>query len=165
MKILKSVTVALKCGNHKGSPGVLINGTDTCDRQRSRKQRHGFVLFVSCVLSIVAIMFAVDLSTIGDNNSPHGSGPTAVQQVNDTSGLPTRQQTAITSQTIRAILTEANWMKCQSVYPSGSGKALLGKLARLELNNTSQAPSAPAVHIMTSLHTSHTSVRAPPHAI
>lgn len=165
MRILKSVIVALKCGNHKGSPGILTNGTDTRDRQTSRNRQHGFMLFVSCVFSVMAIMFAVDFSTIGNNNPPRGSEHKADHQINDRSGLPTRQQTAITSQTIRAILTEANWMKCQSVYPSGDGKALLGKLAQLELNNISQAPIAPAVYIMTGSHLSHTNVRAPPHVI
>lgn len=165
MRIRKSVIVALKCGNHKGSPGVLTNGTDTWDRQKSRNRQHGFVLFVSCVLSVVAIIFAVDFFAFGSGHSPHGPRQNTAHQIDGNAGIPAPRQTAITSPTIRAILTEANWAKNQSVYPSGGDKALLGKLARLELNNNSQTPVFLAGYMMTGLRLSHTNVRAPPHAI
>lgn len=123
------------------------------------------MLFVTCVLSVVAVMFVEDFSTFTNNNAHHGSRQNAAHQIDGTSGIPARQQTVITSQTIRAILTEANWLKSQSVYPSGGDKALLGELTQLELSSASQTPVFLAPYIITSLRTSHTSARAPPHAI
>jgi len=123
------------------------------------------MLVVSCVLSLVAVLFAVDLSTFNNNAFPTGTKQNIAHHIDGTSGIPARQQTAVAAQTIRAILTDVNRVKNQNVYHSGSDKALLGELVEPELHKTSSETLFLNAHIITNLRTSHTSARAPPHAI
>ncbi|NKX15966.1 hypothetical protein HGG75_07450 [Ochrobactrum pseudogrignonense] len=58
------------------------------DQRTDRYHQHGFMLFVTCVLSFAAFMFAVDLSALGDEACRTVPKSMAAQQVEDAPAIP-----------------------------------------------------------------------------
>ncbi|WP_343314652.1 hypothetical protein AAIB41_05655 [Brucella sp. BE17] len=115
-------------------------------------KQHGFMLMTACVLSFMAVLFAVEFSFPDADMSRTHSKVLGNRQAETSPGTPVRQQSTLTPQPMRAILIEAIVAKAKASHliggnvglatTSGSYILLIGKPAqmqsRLQLIKTEQ---------------------------
>ncbi|MBV2143859.1 hypothetical protein KUG47_10165 [Falsochrobactrum sp. TDYN1] len=143
----------------------MINGINTRHWHADRYRQHGFMLFVTCVLSLAAVIFAVDFAALSDESSRNIPRNNTAQQVEDTSAIPPRQQSASLSQTIRAILVEAASTKIKVAYPGGNSNGLLARSADMAFYDSGPVETAAILRPLKITASYHASARAPPPAI
>ena len=125
-------------------------------------KRHGFMLFVTCVLSFTAFLFAVDFSSIDEDAARSHAGGIAARQVEGSPATPVRQQSTPSPQPMRAILIEAIAAKIKTACLDGTGSALLVASAGLILPDTKSAEAAQNFPRLAVLQRHFGSARAPP---
>lgn len=125
-------------------------------------KRHGFMLFVTCVLSFTAFLFAVDFSSIDEDAARSHAGGIVVRQVEGSPATPVRQQSTPSPQPMRAILIEAIAAKIKTAYLDGAGAALLVASAGVLLPETKSAEAAQNFPRLAVLQRHFGSARAPP---
>jgi len=140
----------------------LIKGTNNKDQHTDRHRQHGFMLFVTCVLSFAAFVFAVDLSALGNEASRNTPKSMAAQQVADAPAIPARQQSTPVPQPMRAVLAEAIAAKIKAAYPDGNGAGLSVLPSDLAFFDTKPVEAAITNTILRLSRGTHASVRAPP---
>src|SRR5690606_36082897 len=94
-------------------------------KNTDQHKQYGFMLFVTCVLSFTAFLFAVDFSILDDDPVRNHAGGNVARQVEGSLAAPVRQQSAPAPQPMRAILVEAMAAKNKAAYLDGAGTALL----------------------------------------
>lgn len=149
----------------EGSLGVLTNGIDKRDRRTDLNERHGFMLFLSCVLSIAAVLFSADFAALNGQFFRDGPANETTQQIEDASAIPPRQQSASLSQTIRAILMEAALAKPQPAYPDGNNHGLPARFAALSFHEAKTAEAVSKPRTFRLFASSKKSPRAPPASV
>ncbi|MGC0053280.1 hypothetical protein ACNSPG_09480 [Brucella pituitosa] len=132
------------------------------DQHTDRHRQHGFMLFVTCVLSFAAFMFAVDLSALGDEACRNTPKNMAAQQVADAPAIPARQQSTPAPQPMRAVLAEAVAAKTKATYPDGNGAGLSASPNELAFFDTKHVEAASATRFLRLSRSTYASVRAPP---
>ncbi|ERI14353.1 hypothetical protein ACS5UA_01740 [Brucella sp. RRSP16] len=125
-------------------------------------KRHGFMLFVTCVLSFTAFLFAVDFSSIDEDAARSHAGGIVARQVEGSPATPVRQQSTPSPQPMRAILIEAIAAKIKTAYLDGTGAALLVASAGVILPETKSAEAAQNFPRLAVLQRHFGSARAPP---
>jgi len=131
-------------------------------KNTEQHKRHGFMLFVTCVLSFAAFLFAVDFSTLDDDPAKDQSGRILARQVEGSPTTPVRQQSAPSPQPMRAILIEAIAAKIKAAYLDGTGAALLVATAAILFPKTESARAAQNFRRLAVLQKHFGSARAPP---
>ncbi len=87
-------------------------------------KRHGFMLMTACVLSFLAVLFAVEFSfPDADTARPHGK-IVGSRQAETVPGTPVRQQSTLTPQPMRAILIDAIVAKAKAAHLIGGNVGL-----------------------------------------
>lgn len=130
-------------------------------------KRHGLMLFVACVLSFTAFLFAVDFSTL-DEDVVRGqsggivAGGIAGRQVEGGLATPVRQQSTPSPQPMRAILVEAIAAKIKTAHLDSSGAALPVTAATVFLSKADSAVAAQELQRLAVLQRHFGSARAPP---
>ncbi|MHC5233670.1 hypothetical protein [Brucella sp. LJL56] len=125
------------------------------------KQR-GFMLFVTCVLSFTAFLFAVDFSTLGEDVARGQSGGVVARQIEGSPATPVRQQSSPSPQPMRAILIEAMAAKIKAAYLDGTGAALPVAAVAIVFPKANSPESAQNFQRLTVLQRHFGSARAPP---
>lgn len=131
-------------------------------KNTEQHKRHGFMLFVTCVLSFTAFLFAVDFSTLDDDAARGHSGGIVARQVEGNPSAPVRQQSTPSPQPMRAILIEAIAAKIKVAYLGSSGAALPVAAATVFLPKTGSAEAARKFQRLAVLQGHFGSARAPP---
>ncbi|OIS95322.1 hypothetical protein [Brucella cytisi] len=131
-------------------------------RNTEQHKRHGFMLFVTCVLSFTAFLFAVDFSTPDEDVARGHSGGIVARQVEGTPTTPVRQQSTPSPQPMRAILIEAIAAKIKAVYLDGTGAALPVAAVAFALPKSAAAKAALNSQRLAVLQRYFGSARAPP---
>ncbi|PQA73317.1 hypothetical protein [Brucella oryzae] len=131
-------------------------------KNTEQHKRHGFMLFVTCVLSFTAFLFAVDFSTSDQDVARAHSGGIAARQVESSRATPVRQQSTPSPQPMRAILIEAIAAKIKTVYLDGTGAALPVTAAAVVFPKSKTANAAQDFQKLTVLQRHFGSARAPP---
>lgn len=132
------------------------------DQRTDRYHQHGFMLFVTCVLSFAAFMFAVDLSALGDEACRTVPKSMAAQQVEDAPAIPGRQQSTPATQPLRAVLAEAIAAKIKATYPDGNGAGLSAMPRDLAFFDAKPVESARTNAILRLSRSTYAPARAPP---
>ncbi|APY14572.1 hypothetical protein GJU94_00595 [Brucella sp. 10RB9214] len=143
--------------NSRESLGDLTKGRKKTEQDR----QHGFMLFVTCVLSFTAFLFTVDFSSqAGDAlNQPRGI---AARQAEGSAAAPARQQSTPAPQPMRAILMEAIAAKIKTVWLGDGNAALLTKTAELHVSGNRSAEAAQIFQPLPASRGHFGSARAPP---
>ncbi|KAB2676771.1 hypothetical protein F9K85_09770 [Brucella tritici] len=131
-------------------------------KNTEQHKRHGFMLFVTCVLSFTAFLFAVDFSTLDDDAARAHSGGIVARQVEGSPATPVRQQSTPSPQPMRAILIEAIAAKIKTAYLDRTGAALPVATAAILLPKTRSAEAAQNFQRLAVLQGHFGSARAPP---
>ena len=131
-------------------------------KNTEQHKQHGFMLFLACVLSFAAFLFAIDFSTADDDPARGHPGGIVARQVEGSPATPVRQQSTPSPQPMRAILIEAIAAKMKAAHIDGSGAALPVKAAAVFLPRAGSAVAAQKFQHLTILQRHFGSARAPP---
>ena len=131
-------------------------------KNTEQHKRHGFMLFVTCVLSFTAFLFAVDFSTLDEDAARGHSGGIMARQVESSPAPPVRQQSTPSPQPMRAILIESIAAKIKTAYLDRNGSALPGVMVAIVLPKTRSAETALNFARLAVLQRHFGSARAPP---
>ncbi len=149
------------CNPHFGSRESL--GDLTKDEKDTRQRRqHGFMLFVTCVLSFTAFLFTVDISSLGDNTADNQPRNITSRQAEGSPAAPARQQSAPTPQPMRAILIEAIAAKIKTAWLGGGNSALPVETTGLFIQNVRSAQGTQNFQPLPVSQGHFSSARAPP---
>lgn len=140
----------------------MIKGIKNRDQDTDRRHQHGLMLFVTCVLSFAAFMFAVDLSALGNEAFRNTPKNMAAQQVADAPAIPARQQSTPASQPMRAVLAEAIAAKIKATYPDENGTGLSALPNELAFFEAKPVEAVNAAKFLRLSRSTYASVRAPP---
>ncbi|MEN5276489.1 hypothetical protein ABE527_06025 [Brucella sp. TWI432] len=127
-----------------------------------RYKQHGFMLFVTCVLSFTAFIFAVDLSALADDAGQNTPKSMAAQQVADAPAIPTRQQSTPAPQPMRAVLAQAAAAKIKAAHSNGKSAALAAQPNQLAFFDAKPVEAASASKFLRLSRSTYSQVRAPP---
>ena len=133
-------------------------------KNTERHKQHGFMLFLACVLSFTAFLFAVDFPTVDDNPARLHPVSTVARQVEGSPAKPVRQQSTPSPQPMRAILIEAIAAKMKAAHLDSSGAALPVKVAAVFPPTTSSALATQKFQHLAVMRRHFGSARAPPKA-
>ncbi|MBB5703826.1 hypothetical protein FHS76_003736 [Ochrobactrum daejeonense] len=135
-----------------------MKGMKNTDRHR----RHGFMLFVTCVLSFAAFLFAIDFSVLDGDRVHSQPGRIAARQIDRVPATPARQQSTPAQQPMRAILIDVIASKIKAAHLDGAKAALPAGASDLPSEVARSAEAAQNFQRLTVLRGNFGSARAPP---
>lgn len=131
-------------------------------KNTDRHQRHGFMLFVTCVLSFTAFLFAIDFSVLDADRVHDQPDRIAAKQIDRVPATPVRQQSTPAQQPMRAILIDVIASKVKAAHLDGGKAALPARLPGLPSEIARSAEAVQHFQRLVALRGNFSSARAPP---